>query len=124
MNILFMTIIFNGFVSNSEPLKTYSFDFDGGSCNHQVNAKFGYKGKVIIEGGNNFMGNGGFIRDYVNLENGLVIYAVSPFDAPSNFLYFYTLNPQTGDIGAFQTDVPEELKDEGMVDTMQLTPCE
>jgi len=121
VSIILALFLFSGIESNAD-LKEYTYDLDGGICTHDVSASFNPQ-TIEINGGGIYMGNGGNVRFSVTLGNGLIIYGVSQFGSNPNYVYYYTLNPETGDIGAFQTNNPEELKEEGAVDTMQLKPC-
>lgn len=101
---------------------THRYDLDGGVCDHYEYAEFINNDMIFISGGPLYMGDGGIIVEQNTLMNGLIQYIVAPYAEIPNAYYVYTLNPDTGDIGAFETQDPAMLKEEAE-DVMNLKPC-
>lgn len=121
MNLIAFALLFPASIVNMPENTTYRYDIDGGACDHFQYAEFINNETIFISGGPLYMGDGGIIVEQHTLVNGMIQYVVSPRDV-HNAYYVYTLNPDTGDIGAFETQDPAMLKEEAE-DIMNLSPC-
>lgn len=108
-------------------LPVYHFDSDGGVCDFEDDlmpyVEIGVESLLYIQGGNKYIGEGGYIVDFKRLGNGLEHYLVVPYENES-VRVAYTVDPKRATVASFLTDDPKVLQREGNVDVMNLEHCD